>query len=308
MTKRKIILDCDPGVDDTFALFYAMAHESLDIQLISSVSGNVDIEKTTLNARRIVAMANRDIEIVKGANEPLISKPFYADYIHGKNGLGGYEFKEDILAPLSDRNAIEAMRDVIMTSSDKVTIVAVGPFTNIAKLLVMYPEVKVNIEAISVMGGGLKGGNTTKAAEFNVFVDPEAAHIVFRSGLPIIMAGLDVTEKSYIDETHLERIANTSSVGKFLSEVIVAARSIKKNASFRTSLHDVVAVMVLTHPEYFKSEMLAVYIETQGVHTRGMSVADRRLHEREEGFVKVLLDVDHAAFLDELCERLSSYE
>lgn len=308
MKRRPIIIDCDPGVDDTFALFYAFACKELDVRLVSSVSGNVDVEKTTVNARRVAAMAKYDVEIVKGANQPLIAKPFYADYIHGKNGMGGYEFKDDNLAPLSDKNAIEALRDAILSSDEKVTLVAVGPFTNIAKLFLTYPEVKENIQEISIMGGGLKGGNTTVCAEFNVFVDPEAAHVVFESGLPIIMAGLDVTEKSFIDKSHLDRIANTGTIGKFLSDVIVAARSANNDASFRTSLHDVVSVMVLTHPEFFEYETLRVRVETQGKYTRGMTVADKRLHNREEGNIKVLNNVNHDAFLDELCEKLESYE
>lgn len=306
MKKRPIIIDCDPGIDDSFALFYAFASQDLDVKLVSAVSGNVDIEKTSTNARRVVAMANYDVEVVKGAQRPFVSEPFYADYVHGKNGMGGYEFKEDVMAPLSNKNAIEALRDTILNSKEKITLVAVGPFTNIALLFQMYPEVKENIELISIMGGGLKGGNTTACSEFNVFVDPEAAHIVFESGLPIIMAGLDVTEKAYIDKTHLDRIKNASPIGAFLAEVIKLARQ-QSDDTFRTSLHDVVSVMVLEHPEIFTGETLNVKVETQGVHTRGMTIADRRLHFREKGNVHVLLDVDHEKFLDELIEKLARY-
>ncbi|QIK69634.1 nucleoside hydrolase [Erysipelothrix sp. HDW6C] len=306
MEKKTIIIDCDPGVDDTFALFYAMAERNLNIKLITTVSGNVNVDITTTNARRIVAMANRDIEIAQGADRPLVAEPFYATYIHGQNGMGNYTFTEDVFAPLSERRAVDAMRDVIMTSESKIVLVAVGPLTNVATLFLMYPETKNRIEYLSIMGGGLKGGNTNIAAEFNILVDPEAASIVFTSGVPIIMAGLDVTEKSYIDKTHLERIAQTSEIGYFLSEVIVAARRQMSN-DFRTSLHDVVSVMAIHNLEIFEYETLHVVIETQGMYTRGMTIADQRLAGRESGNVKVLKNVNHPAFLDLLCEKLETY-
>lgn len=306
MKPRTIIIDCDPGVDDTFALFYAFAQDHLNIPLVCSVSGNVDVEYTTENLRRVVAMQDRKPLVAKGANRPLVSEPFYATYIHGKNGMGGYQFKDDKLAPLSSMSAVKAMFDVISKSSEKITLVAVGPLTNIAQLFMDHPEVKTKIELLSIMGGGLKGGNTNIAAEFNFLVDPEAAKYVFDQEVPIMMAGLDVTEKAFIDETHLRRIAESSDIGKFLSEVILGARG-QDALGFRTSLHDVVSVMALDHLEIYEYEDLHVVIETEGVYTRGMSIADQRLRNRIEGNVRVLRDIDHDRFMDLLCESLEYY-
>lgn len=307
MTQKTLIIDCDPGVDDAFALFYAMADEAFYIPLITTVSGNVNVDITTENARRIVMMANKTIEIAKGADRPLVAEPFYATYIHGNNGMGDYQFKDDIMAPLSKLNAVQALKHHLTTASEPVIIAAVGPLTNIAHLIMLHPELIEKIECLSIMGGGLKGGNTTPAAEFNFLVDPEAAQIVFNSEIPIIMAGLNVTEQAFIDKTHLDDIKNTGPIGEFLSEVIVSARR-QNSVNFRTSLHDVVSIMVLNHEDIFEYETLKVVIETQGLYTRGMSVADRRLGNREEGTAKVLTHIDHDQFLDLLYARLRTYK
>lgn len=307
MRRRKVIIDCDPGVDDAFALFYAMAQENLDILCVSTVSGNVNVEITTDNARRLVAMAKKNIEVAKGANHPLIGEPFYASYIHGNNGMGDHQYANDDKAALSEMSAVEALYEHLKRSDEPVSLIAMGPLTNIAILLLRYPEIKEKIEVLSLMGGGLKGGNTTAAAEFNFFVDPEAARVVFESGINIIMAGLDVTEKAYIDKTHLDSIRNTSPIGSFLADVIVAARK-QNSIDFRTSLHDVVAVMALDYLNIFKYKELAVNIETQGHYSRGMTIADQRLHSPEKGAVKVLLDVDHEQFLNLLYQALAVYK
>ena len=307
MTQKTLIIDCDPGVDDAFALFYAMADEAFHIPLITTVSGNVNVDITTENARRIVVMANKKIEIAKGADKPLVAEPFYATYIHGNNGMGDYQFKDDNLAPLSELSAVQALKHHLTQAVEPVTIAALGPLTNIAHLIMLHPELIEKIECLSVMGGGLKGGNTTPAAEFNFLVDPEAAQIVFNSNIPIIMAGLNVTEQAFIDKTHLDDIKNTGPIGEFLSEVIVAARR-QNSVNFRTSLHDVVSIMVLNHEEIFEYETLKIVIETQGLYTRGMSVADRRLANREEGKVKVLTKINHDRFLDLLYSKLRTYQ
>lgn len=304
--KIPIILDCDPGVDDAFALFYAMAEETFDIRLITTVSGNVSVDHTTDNAQHLVAMAGKDIKIAKGAKRPLVAEAFHATNVHGNNGMGDYIYKDNIKAPLSQEHALEAMVKVLEDSDIPVTIIAIGPLTNIALLFMNYPHLMGKIKVLSIMGGGLKGGNTTRAAEFNFLSDPEAAQMVFQSEVPIIMAGLDVTEQAYIDKTHLEQIRSSSHIGAFLAEVIVTARKQNPN-HFRTSLHDVVSCMFLTQPELFEYETLNVVIETQGLYTRGMSVADRRLWRREEGNVKVLTHVKHRAFLDHLCKQLEYY-
>ncbi|GAA0370965.1 hypothetical protein GCM10008932_22980 [Alkalibacterium iburiense] len=179
--KRPIILDCDPGVDDAFAIAMAFLEDDLDVRAIHTVAGNVTVEHTTKNARGLVKVLGVDVPIAKGASGPLICDPHFAAEVHGENGFGGVELTD--LAPLSEQTAMESYVTLLSEADEKVTIVATGPLTNLALLIKSYPHLLEKIDCISLMGGGLKGGNTTSAAEFNFFYDPHAAHIVFSSGL-----------------------------------------------------------------------------------------------------------------------------
>lgn len=307
MSKRRIIIDCDPGVDDAVALLYAFKDPSLHIELITSVSGNVSIEKTTTNAIGITELANQDIQIVKGAARPLVQDPVFAEEIHGKSGLSDFEFKNIDLSPYEKDDVVEALYQTIMKGDDKVTLVATGPFTNIAKLLMLYPEVKEKIEVLSIMGGGIKGGNITKASEFNVYVDPEAARVMFRSGIPIIMAGLDVTEKALLYPEHLEEIVNYGQVGRFVEEIIrTSGRPIIDKSLLQ--LNDVVSIMILTNPEIFTVKDMFVDVEINGRITRGFTFGDQRRVEPQEANTQVILYLDHDKFIELLMGRLKEYE
>ncbi|GEM_PF-5587623 len=195
--KRPVILDGDPGHDDAMAWMLAQASPELDILAVTSAAGNQTIEKTTFNARRVCALLGITAPIAMGLPAPLLCDPITAGNIHGQTGLDGPSLPqpEGSLSPLS---AVELMAKVLRDSPDPVTIIATGPETNVAALLLSHPELKPKIAQISVMGGGLGFGNWTPAAEFNILADPEAAEIVFSSGLPLLMSGLDVTEQALI--------------------------------------------------------------------------------------------------------------
>lgn len=185
MKQIPLIIDTDPGIDDAVAIALAVFNPRFDVRLITTVAGNVSIEATTTNALKLMAYYGKDVPVARGAAEPLIRQLDDASDIHGKTGMEGFDFPEPKTELLLDKHAVEAMRDEIMASAEPVTVMPIGPLTNIALLLKTFPEVKSRIERIVLMGGSVTRGNKGVMAEFNIFVDPEAAKIVLTSGLDI---------------------------------------------------------------------------------------------------------------------------
>ena len=195
MKKIPTIFDTDPGIDDAFALSFLNKSEIFDVKMLSSVAGNVKLKHTTRNLRGLVFAMDWQVPIFKGLDKPILGKQILAEGFHGENGLLGYEFKDDELAKLENQSAIKAMAEVL-EENDKTLIIAVGPLTNIASLILARPDLKEKIKEITIMGGAIGMGNVTASAEFNIFADPEAAAIVFDSGIKINMLGLNVTTKT----------------------------------------------------------------------------------------------------------------
>ena len=200
-----VLLDGDPGHDDAMAWMLAKASPALDIRGITSVCGNQTIEKTTYNALRVMTLLGIDAPMAKGRPGPLVAEPMVAPSVHGESGLDGPVLPEPDREPLPC-SAAGLMAKMLSECKEPVYLVPTGPLTNVASLLLSHPELKEKIGGISLMGGGIAHGNWTPAAEFNILVDPEAADIVFRSGVPITMAGLDVTEKALIFPGDFERV------------------------------------------------------------------------------------------------------
>ena len=191
-----IILDCDPGHDDAIAIVLALASPELEVKAITSSAGNQTPEKTLRNVLRMLTLLKRpDIPVAGGAVKPLMRELIIADNVHGESGLDGPALPEPSFAPLNC-NAVELMAKTLRESHEPVTLVSTGPQTNVALLLNSHPELHDKIAQIVIMGGAMALGNWTPAAEFNIYVDPEAAEIVFQSGIPIVMAGQDVTHKA----------------------------------------------------------------------------------------------------------------
>ena len=205
MDKIPVILDGDPGHDDAIAWVFAKASPKFDIKAVTSVAGNQTIEKTTINARRICALLGIDAPVARGAVKPMTADPVTAGNWHGDSGLDGPAMPEPD-QELSELPAVDLMAKVIRESETPVTIIATGPQTNVAQLLIAHPEVKEKIGKISIMGGGVTHGNWSPAAEFNIFEDPEAAWMEFHSGIPLQMCGLDVTERAIIRPDDFPRI------------------------------------------------------------------------------------------------------
>lgn len=289
MKKIPLIIDCDPGVDDALAIILANSIEGIDIKAITTVSGNARIEYTTRNALLIAELLDLDCIIAKGAEEPLVKPLLAGTNIHGHDGLGGCVklFPNEIRKKLSKENAVTVMRDILINSDEKISIVAVGPLTNIAMLLKVYPEVKEKIEQISVMGGAIDNGNITACSEFNFYADPEAASIVFNSGVPLIMAGLNLTNNATLTEEELKEM---KAIKTRLADIVVQMTSgyISKDAA----IHDPCAILAISNPEIFEYKDLYIQIDTRDGITRGMSYADYRKNYKSNCKVLTKLDVD----------------
>ena len=306
--KIPVILDGDPGHDDAIAWMLAKSSPLLDIRAVTSVCGNQTIEKTTYNAQRICALLGIDAPVAMGRPGPLMTPPMNAPSVHGQSGLDGPVLPEPD-RPLSPLPAVGLMAEVLRASERPVTLVATGPLTNVAALLLAHPELKGKIARISLMGGGIATGNWTPAAEFNILVDPEAAKIVFTSGVPITMAGLDVTEKALILPEDFERVR---ALGNPVSDIV--AQWLEFFYKFHRSIgyagapmHDPCAVMALIHPEIFTIRPMYVQVETGGEYCRGTTVGDLLGFSGHAPNADVLMDVDRGRFADLLVEAIGFY-
>ncbi|MGB5822935.1 MAG: pyrimidine-specific ribonucleoside hydrolase RihA [Proteocatella sp.] len=309
MKKIPIIMDCDPGHDDAIAIILACASDKLDVRAITTVGGNQTIAKTTNNALRVLAFIDKNIPVAMGANNPLRRELEIAPSVHGESGLDGPELPEPKQEPL-EMSAFELMAKTVEESDEKITLVPTGPLTNIAIFLLAYPHLKSKIERISLMGGSAIGGNWTASAEFNILVDPEAADIVFKSGIPITMSGLDVTHKAQVYPEDIKRIKDQGGkvavmVGELLEFFIKFHKEIC-GWDF-APLHDPCAVAWLINPDMFTSKKLNVQIDIEGEHTTGCTVTDFLNRFDLEPNTDVLLDVDRHQFVDMLIDAVNQY-
>lgn len=309
MTKKiPIILDGDPGHDDAIAWVLANADPNLDILAVTTVSGNQTIEKTSYNAQRICTLIGLDVPIGKGGSTPLIREPMNAPSVHGDSGLDGPALPEPAV-PLSELSAVELIAEKVRECKDKVTLVPTGPLTNIAAFLLAHPELKNRIEQISLMGGGIELGNWTPAAEFNILVDPEAADIVFRSGIPIIMSGLDVTEKALIKPEDVELIrSHHNKVAQIVAQWLEFFYEFHLNLGYEGApVHDAVAVTALTHPEWMDIRELYVAVETKGKYCVGATVGDIHRVTGKAPNAKVLMGIHRKNFVNYIARACGSY-
>ena len=307
MKKRNIIIDCDPGIDDIIAISLAIANEDkFNILGITTVAGNQTIEKVTLNALKVLSYYNRNIKTVMGQKRPLIREKSAVSNVHGENGMGDCHLPEPSLKLYSD-NAVTFLRDTILSQKEKVTLVPVGPLTNIALLIKVFPEVRENIELISIMGGSTAGGNRTPCAEFNVWADPEAARIVFDSRLPIVMSGLNVTHSTGLYKDDVEKLAEstgkaTGLIGKMLQFYFKGDHV--KGWTF-SPIHDACALMYLLYPELYKSRHMQVLVDCSEELNRGNTVADiRDWIKYDSTYPRVLTNVDTEKFREILLNDL----
>lgn len=272
---RQIIIDCDPGHDDAVAIFMALAHkDKFDLKAVTTVCGNNTLDKVTNNAHYVLSTAKAKTMVAKGADAPLINAPIISAEFHGDSGMDGPTLEVERTSIEAECSAVEAMVKILKEAEDRVILVPLAPLTNIALLIKAYPELVAKIDSIVLMGGGIEHGNITEDAEFNIYVDPEAAQIVYSSGISIVMCGLDVTEQVEIQAQEYEYLRTKGRVGQVFCELMDFY--IKGSPAFGATgcvMHDPCAMAYLISPELFTGKKANVSIELTGSR-RGKTVAD----------------------------------
>ena len=312
MQPRKVIIDTDPGQDDAIAILLALASpEEIDILGITAVAGNVPLSLTEKNARTVCELAGKpQTPVFAGCERPLSRPLITAEHVHGKTGLDGPVLPDPEI-PLQSQHGVDFIIETLRNATAKtITLCTLGPLTNIASALLKAPDIAERIEEIVLMGGAyFEVGNITPSAEFNIYVDPDAADIVFKSGLAITVMPLDVTHKALVTKPRNDAFrALGSAVGKATAEMTNFFERFDKEkyGSAGAPLHDPCVIAYLIKPELFRGRFINVMIETTSELTMGMTVADWwRVTDRPANatFIK---DIDANGFFTLLTERLGS--
>jgi inosine-uridine nucleoside N-ribohydrolase len=302
-----VLIDCDPGHDDAMALLLALASPELEPLGVSTVHGNQTLERTTANALRVLEFAGSDLAVAAGADRPLLREPAVAAEVHGETGLDGPDLPPPASAPVAD-HAVDFLAERLRASASPVTLVPTGPLTNVALLLATHPEAAERIERIVLMGGAIAEGNVTPAAEFNIWVDPEAAARVFASGLDVTMIGLDVTHRALMTAEHAERLGAAGRVGAMVAELWeFYSRFHRRIYNLGgTPVHDAMAVAHVIRGDLVQTRHVNVEVDCASELCRGRTVVDvwRRTGRAPNAHVGV--DVEADAFLELLVERIAS--
>jgi len=308
---RKIIIDTDPGQDDAVAILLALASpDEIDLLGITAVAGNVPLALTQRNARIVCELARRrDVPVFAGCDAPLARKLVTAEHVHGKTGLDGPQLPEPTI-PLADGHAVEFLIDTLRREpAGSVTLVPIGPLTNVAAAFRAAPDIIPRVGQIVLMGGAyFEVGNITPAAEFNIYVDPEAADIVFRSGVDLVVMPLDVTHKAL---TNRDRVGAFRAMGTEVGRMVAEWTDFferfdkEKYGSEGAPLHDPCTIAWLIRPDLFTGRHINVEIELEGRHTTGMTVADWWRVSGRPANALFMGGVDDSGFYALLTERLA---
>lgn len=309
--KIKVIMDCDPGIDDGIALAYAAAHQDeIELLAVTTFARNQTIDKVTKNALELVDFYGLKVPVARGQERPLVKEVIHAEEFHGETGLGHCVLPETGTKAASD-NAVFFIREILddLPEGQQVTFIETAPMTNLALLLRVFPEVKDKIRRIVFMGGAVKGGNVTPAAEFNIYADPEAAKIVFEAGIPLVMCGLDATMKCNLTRNQIMKLCQSGNpVARACGDM--AGYVLENSSKYRcvASIHDAVPFMYLLHPEFFKMEKAILDVDCSDGAGRGAMLCDFRwwLHDEEKIKDMILTDADTESFQQELFEAIYS--
>ena len=295
---KNFILDVDTGVDDAFALMFAARHPEVNLIGVTCVDGNTNLKQVVINTLKVLDAAEaKEIPVAAGAARPLIDEPRYAEHVHGVDGLADLGTPESTRV-VDKRPAVELLRDLIEQSKDPVTLIPLAPLTNIALFLRSFPETAKKLERIVLMGGSAGAGNATATAEFNIWHDPESAAIVFNSGVPITMYGLDVFMDLRMNESHSSKLITSGHAPSIFGGCLI--KSMFDRLNHEITLGDYGAVATALYPELTKTERFRVTVDTTFGPNRGMTVCDRRplfIQELDPGFetsafVDVVLEID----------------
>lgn len=310
MDKKKIIIDCDPGYDDAVALLLAAGSPSVEVLAITTVAGNQTLEKVTRNALRIATLAGLDVPVAAGAARPLLrDEVVVAANIHGQSGLDGTTLPQATLNP-DPRHAAQLIVDTVMNEPPQsVTLVPIGPLTNIALAARLEPRVVERVKEVVLMGGGYHIGNVKPMAEFNIENDPEAAHIVFEEKWPIVMVGLDLTYQALATQTVKDKIAAIHTpASDFVTQVLTRfSENYKKSKGFdEPPVHDACAVAYVIDPGVIETRKAPVHVEYRGEYTSGMTVTDLRRKAPQDCHTAVAMKLDRERFWNLVIEAVGN--
>lgn len=307
MPARKIVLDCDPGHDDAIAIMLACASPEIELLGVTTVAGNVTLEHTTRNALRVLDLIGRaDIPVAAGRDGPLIRKLSTAAVMHGESGLAGPLAIEPSRSK-SHLTALQFIEEVLRQADEPITLVATGPLTNIADIVTKLPTVHQLIREIVIMGGAIELGNWTPAAEFNIWVDPDAAKIVFESGLPLTMIGLEVTHEAWLSGEHADQLRGTGQAGQYVAELLDHFVKFHQDRFGwpGAPIHDAVTIAHLIDPTLVTTLAMNVQIETLSPLCMGRTVADRWSVTGLPANAQVGLAIDRDRFVTLLSAAIS---
>ena len=309
MNKLPMLLDCDTGVDDAVAILLTKYLNTLELVAVTTVAGNVEVEHTTRNTLQVLELAGMEhIPVYMGAEKPLLYEAVTAHHVHGQNGLN------DMVLPKPKREpeampAWDAIYEYAKKYEGELTVVAVGPLTNLALAIAKYKELPGLLKRIVIMGGAAVGGNVTPSAEFNVYADPEAADMVFTCGAPVYMCGLDVTMRAYLSAEELDEIAVLGSKqAVFTRDVMQGILKFYRTYKLAgVAFHDPVTVLYADDDSYFQTDFAGVRVETKGKLTRGKTVTDLYSDKQMEHNGYVVTRVDRDIFKKRVFEILAKY-
>jgi inosine-uridine nucleoside N-ribohydrolase len=307
-----LIIDSDPGLDDALAIGLALARPEIKVLAVTTVGGNADVRHCTENALRLLhAYGREDVPVAQGAAGPLVGRVVRATEVHGEGGIGTTRL-EPTAATARPEGAVELIAQILRDASEPVTIAPIGPLTNIALLLRLYPDLASRIAHLSIMGGSIGEGNTTVSAEFNVYADPEAADIVFRSGLAITMMGLDVTHQALLDRGSVDALlALGTTSGRIAAELTAFAldRNLQWSGSTTTAIHDAVAVAHLAFADLVDVAPYHVAVDTTHGPARGRTVCDglpfRLRRDGRSANAEIGIRIDRGRFEELLIDAFS---
>lgn len=288
MNKKPLIISTDPGIDDIAAMTISLFAQELDVRMIVPTWGNVALKYTLQNTLNLEKFLHTKVPVVVGANQPLVAPMISAASVHGKTGIAGFDFEKADRSLIKTGLAATVMAEEIKNSPDKVTLMGIGPLTDFALLFKQYPEVKQNIEQIVIMGGNIGRGNHSPFAEYNIAGDPEAAQVVFHSGLPVKVAPLEIGNKAHLTPEQMDKVKTCGEVGNMLYSLFSNIH--EPDGDPQIKIYDPTAVGIMLHPEMFTMKKANVNIELRGQYTYGASVMD--FMDQEHANAEIATDVD----------------
>lgn len=299
-----LIIDTDAGHDDALALMMMFKANQFDIKAVTTVAGNSSIDKVTRNARAVMNLLKVSTDILYSGSSKPLKRDLVTAVVHGESGLDGFDVTQT--KPGLTGNAVEKMKSLIESYPHQIRILTLGPLTNVAKLFNQFPHTVPLVKAVVIMGGAIDvPGNKNRVAEFNIFVDPEAADIVFRSHVEKVVVPLDPCNSTVLSLDTFEALSNTSLYEPIKSMMKHFITGIEKDEGVKGALvYDAIAAYYLLNPDAFKLDPMDVVIETKGEHTFGMTVAEKRLKSKKNHNVKVAKKIDSDTFVNNLISIL----